>query len=250
MQPTFASEKITTVFLDMGSTLSRLQPGWKEIYHQVFQKAGLELPLDEVEAAVSYSWSIVGQQDPTAEYITTLEYNRQWQREVEERVMERLQIQPTVREDIFWQIIEAFESPASYALYPETLTVLDRLQKKGYRLAIISNWSWHLPELCDALNITGYFEKIFTSARIGYAKPHPQIFQRALQEMNITAEQAIHIGDSYSADVVGASEQGIKPLWLVRPEEFPLYEENPDRTIRPAARIANLHGILDFLEQA
>lgn len=234
----------------MGSTLADLNPGWKEIYHQVFQKHGLNLNLDEVEAAVSYSWSIVGQEDATAEYGTSLEANREWQRAVEERVMERLQIQPAVREEIFWSIIEAFESPDNYRLYPETVEVLEKLRGLGYRLAIISNWSWHLPELCDALNITAYFEKIFVSARVGYPKPNPKLFQHALKEMQIQPSEAIHIGDSYSADVVGATEQGIAALWLVRPQEYALYEERADRSLKPAAKIASLHEVVDFLNLA
>jgi putative hydrolase of the HAD superfamily len=247
LQSVKTTSGITTVFFDMGSTLARLKPSVYAIYHQVFQKAGHDLPLDEVESAVSASWEIVFAEEATSEYLATLEFSRSWQREVEERVMERLQIRPDVREDIFWNIIAAFENPNSYELYPEVHDVLTTLKNAGYRLAIISNWSWHLPELCDALGITSYFEQIFTSARLGYAKPNPKLFQHVIREMNISPAEAVHTGDSFTADVIGATAHGIGTFWLVRPEENPHAADRPDAPYQPLARIPNLYGVLDYL---
>ncbi|HEX2916301.1 MAG TPA: HAD-IA family hydrolase [Chloroflexia bacterium] len=241
---------ITTVFFDMGNTLAGLNPSWQGIYHQVFQRAGLDLPIGEVEEAVSYSWGIVSTQDATAEYITTLEGNRAWQREIEERVMERLNIHPAVREELFWEIIKAFENPDSYALYHDTVPTLEKLQKSGYKLAIISNWSWHLPELCNAMGLTPFFSQIFTSARVGYPKPNPKIFEYALQTLEIRPDEALHVGDSLSADVGGATELGINALWLVRPEEQPLYDEASLnlKLGKPVRRISTLLETVEFLE--
>lgn len=224
---------VSAVFFDMGGTLAGLNPGYEGVYHRVFQKAGFDLPLGEVESAIGYSWGVVADQDETTEYINTKEGTREWQREVEERVMERLNIHPKVREEVFWELIRAFEDPATYRLYPDALPTLAALKQAGYRLAIISNWSWHLPELCDSLGLTPYFEQIFTSARIGYAKPHPAIFKSALAGLNVTPAEAIHIGDSYRADIMGARRVGIQPLWLLRPEDRPLYDDGMDERKRP-----------------
>lgn len=231
----------------MGSTLADLNPSYGAIYHRVFQKAGYDLPLGDVERAIAYSWKIVSEQDATTEYVNTLEGTRTWQREVEDRVMERLNIQPNVREDVFWEIIRAFEEPASYLLYDDALPTLEVLKQSGLRLAIISNWSWHLPELCDALGLTPYFEQIFTSARLGYAKPHPAIFTLALAGMNISPNQAIHIGDSYNADVAGASRAGIQPLWLRRPKEVPLFTDLDSDPSNPPIIIRGLDEVVTFL---
>lgn len=241
---------VNTVFFDMGGTLAGLNPSYRDVYHRVFQKAGYDLSLDDVESAIGYSWGIVADQDETTAYANTLEGTRQWQREVEDRVMDRLNIHPDVREDVFWQIIEAFEDPASYWLYPDALPTLDRLKDAGYKMAIISNWSWHLPDLCDSLGITPYFEQIFTSARLGYAKPHPEIYQRALAGMQVEKPQtAVHIGDSYRADVLGAGRAGIQTLWLVRPEDFPLYEDGLAERQAPGATkvIKGLSEVVDYL---
>lgn len=218
----------TTVFFDMGGTLADLNPNYETIYHRVFQKAGYELPLGDVERAIAYSWDIVTEQDATTEYVNTLEGTRIWQREVEERVMERLNIRPQVREDVFGEIIQALEDPAAYRLFDDALPTLETLKQAGLRLAIISNWSWHLPDLCDALGLTPFFEQIFTSARLGFAKPHPEIFRRALTGMKLAPGEAVHIGDSFKADVAGATAVGIQPVWLRRPEKLPLYADQTE----------------------
>jgi putative hydrolase of the HAD superfamily len=243
----FARAGLTTVFFDMGNTLADLNPSYEAIYHRVFQKAGYDLPLGDVERAITYSWGIVTEQDATTEYVSTLEGTRAWQREVEERVMENLGIQPNVREEVFWDIIQAFEDPASYRLYDDVLPTLRTLKEAGLRLAIISNWSWHLPELCDTLGLTPYFEQIFTSARMGFAKPHPVIFTRALAGMKITPHQAIHIGDSYKADVLGASQAGIQPLWLQRPKEGQRYTGPGSDQPGPALIIRGLEEVEELL---
>ncbi len=243
----FTRSGLTTVFFDMGSTLADLNPSYEAIYHRVFQKAGFDLPLGDVERAITYSWDIVTEQDATTNYVNTLEGTRAWQREVEERVMEQLNIQPNVREEVFWEIIRAFEDSASYRLFDDALPTLQTLKDAGLRLAIISNWSWHLPDLCDTLGLTPYFEQIFTSARLGFAKPHPEIFTRALAGMNITPSQALHIGDSYKADVLGASRAGIQPLWLRRPKEGPLYTDPAIDQTGSAIVIQGLEEVVTFL---
>lgn len=250
MKTTGQSSAITTVFFDMGMTLAGLKTGWHGVYHQIFQRAGFDLPLGEVEQAVSESWALVAAEDPTAEYEANLEYSRTWQREVEERVMQRLEIHPEVREDLFWEILQAFENPATYELYPEVLPTLEALQTAGYRMAIISNWGWHLPELCQALGLTPYFEQIFTSARVGYAKPNPKIFQYVLHQMKINPAEGLHIGDSLSADVDGARGVGLDALWIVRPADRPLYDEvKLNLTSSQAVRqITSLAGVLEYLE--
>ncbi len=244
--PGGTDQKYSTVFFDMGSTLVGLKAGWQGVYHQVFQRAGYDLPLGEVEQAVGESWGIVAAQDLTAEFEANLEYSRTWQREIEERVMHSLNIHPNVREDIFWALIQAFEDPDTYSLFPDALPTLERLKAAGYRLAIISNWGWHLPELCQALGLAGYFEQIFTSARVGYPKPNPKIFQYALSSMALNPTEAVHIGDSLSADVGGAWSAGMEALWLVRPNEQPLYDE-VKLNLTPSQAAIRIHSLPEVL---
>ncbi len=75
---------------------------------------------------------------------------------------------------------------------------------------------WTLPELLHSLDLVGHFAFIAASARIGFEKPHPRIFEWALNQAGVPASQVIHVGDHVDADVLGARGVGIDPVLIDR----------------------------------
>ena len=73
--------------------------------------------------------------------------------------------------------------------------------RAGIRLCVISNFVWGAPELIHDLELARHFETLVISARVGFQKPNPGIFQHALEQMQVAPERAMHVGDSYRADV-------------------------------------------------
>ena len=57
---------------------------------------------------------------------------------------------------------------------------------------------------------------VFTSEDARAYKPRRELFELALKKTGLAPEEVIHIGDSISSDVKGASELGINTLWLNR----------------------------------
>lgn len=57
---------------------------------------------------------------------------------------------------------------------------------------------------------------VFTSEDAKSYKPRKEIFELALKETGLNADEVIHIGDSISSDVKGTFELGIRTLWLNR----------------------------------
>jgi len=51
---------------------------------------------------------------------------------------------------------------------------------------------------------------------VGYTKPHPEIFRIALREVGVEASEAVHVGDLYEADVMGARNAGMKGILVDR----------------------------------
>lgn len=47
-------------------------------------------------------------------------------------------------------------------------------------------------------------------------KPDPRIFQEALDQMQVTAAEAVMVGDSLPHDVLGARQVGMRGVWLDR----------------------------------
>lgn len=108
----------------------------------------------------------------------------------------------------------SYTSPTNFTLFDDTLETLYRCQENGWESVILSN---HVPELSDivqALGLTGYLKQCFSSAVIGYEKPHPEAYRIILKQVG-HYDNIWMIGDSLKADVRGAETVGLKAI-LVR----------------------------------
>ena len=72
--------------------------------------------------------------------------------------------------------------------------------------------------LTQRLGIAHYFDVIVAShdARVRSAKPDPHIFNYTLAAVGVSAAEAVHVGDTYEADIVGARNAGIRPIMIDR----------------------------------
>jgi len=104
-----------------------------------------------------------------------------------------------------------FHATETWRVIPGARDALGRLQNAGVRQAVLSNHVPELPLIVDALGLGGFFERVFTSAAIGWEKPHPGIFEYALTEFGHPRDVWL-IGDNPVADVEGATAVGIRPV--------------------------------------
>jgi putative hydrolase of the HAD superfamily len=86
---------------------------------------------------------------------------------------------------------------------------LARLRARGLALAVVSNWDVGLHDHLDALELTPFFATVVTSAEAGADKPEATIFRIALERLAVSAERALHVGDS-EADEQGAAAVGMR----------------------------------------
>ena len=88
------------------------------------------------------------------------------------------------------------------------VSLLDELQKK-YAIWVISNTTEaHIKSLKSQFVFLNSFNGLVTSERAGFHKPHPNIFEFALEEANTSTTSSIFIDDSYS-NVESAESLGI-----------------------------------------
>jgi putative hydrolase of the HAD superfamily len=71
----------------------------------------------------------------------------------------------------------------------------------------------------EAAEIEKYFSTVVYSEEAGVRKPHPAIFELALQRANCTAEEALMIGDDWDADILGARNAGIDQVFFTGTEK-------------------------------
>ena len=122
-------------------------------------------------------------------------------------------------DDYFDELYGFFAQPQAWRLYPDTQPALAALHTRGIRLGVISNFDSRLFGLLDGLGIAQFFDPVVISTRAGAAKPEAAIFNQALVHHGLAPEHAVHVGDSYEMDVLGAQTAGLRPVLIDRREK-------------------------------
>ena len=131
-----------------------------------------------------------------------------------------------------WQNAKAF---------PETPRVLARMD--GLPRAVVSNADdAFLKELLRKNGLS--FDHIVTSESVRAYKPRPRIFEVALARLGADPEHVVHVGDSLTADVEGASRLGMTTVWVNR-SGIVRGASDP----RPDHEIPDLNPLPDLLDE-
>ncbi|HEY5620589.1 MAG TPA: HAD family hydrolase [Candidatus Bathyarchaeia archaeon] len=107
---------------------------------------------------------------------------------------------------------------ANAVAFKDAKPTLEKLSKRGTKLAVISNVSSHEVALRILKNVglRKYFDQVITSAHTGIRKPDPGIFLYALMQFGLKPIEAVHVGDSEEHDVWGAKATGIRTVLISR----------------------------------
>jgi putative hydrolase of the HAD superfamily len=96
--------------------------------------------------------------------------------------------------------------------------ILSRLSR-AYRLGVVSNFYGNVETLCREAGLADFLDVILDSARIGIAKPDPQIFKMALAQLEALPAESIFVGDSYERDILPARKLGMQTVWMKGPDQ-------------------------------
>jgi putative hydrolase of the HAD superfamily len=139
-------------------------------------------------------------------------------------------------------LTQALLAALRFRPFAEVPDVLRGARERGARLVVVSNWDVSLHDVLDETGLAPLLDGVVTSAELGSAKPARAIFARALVLAGVTADDAIHVGDSVEHDVAGALAGGIEPLLVVRDGAV------PDRPVPVGVRtIPTLRPLLPIL---
>jgi REG-2-like HAD superfamily hydrolase len=209
---------LRAVFLDIGDTVMRPNPSWEHIYAIAFEEHGVEIQLEELRDALRAAyhhggWGFEDGFEPNEEtsFRRTIE--------IDQAAIAELGIGP-MPDSFFRRLSELFMLVSNWHVFPDVMPALDAIRERGLKIGAVSNWVWQLPELMHSLELVSQFDFIAASARVGFEKPHPQIFRHALEQAGVQAGEAIHVGDHLDADVAGAQGVGIFPVLIDRRERF------------------------------
>lgn len=94
---------------------------------------------------------------------------------------------------------------------PEGLgAALDEMRARGTPVAIISNSEGMLDRLFGELDILRHFDLVVDSGKVGFEKPDPRIYEVAFRHFGVAAKAALHLGDIFATDILGARAAGCR----------------------------------------
>ncbi|WP_427109687.1 HAD family hydrolase [Lysinibacillus xylanilyticus] len=115
------------------------------------------------------------------------------------------------------KLLYYMKSSEAWKLIENTEEILNYLHKKGYTLGVISNWGSNLRNVLEDKGIAKYFDVIVSSAVAGYAKPHKEIFFKALRSIKeeiADIKRIYMVGDSWENDIYPCFSLNIKPVFI------------------------------------
>lgn len=121
------------------------------------------------------------------------------------------------------------EAPTRFAPFADaraTLEALARARTAGggaaYRLGIIANQPTWIRARMEEWGLLRYFEPecVIISDEVAVSKPQPEIFQFALQQAGVTADEAVMIGNDYTYDMLPAKRLGMRTVWIEREDPY------------------------------
>jgi YjjG family noncanonical pyrimidine nucleotidase len=96
----------------------------------------------------------------------------------------------------------------------------------------------------DASPLAAYTDVMIISDEVGVAKPHPAIFEAALDGLGAPPrDRAIMVGDNLVADIGGAAQIGMQTVWLAGPD-VPMPQVD---AVVPTHRITDLRQLPGLL---
>ncbi len=124
-------------------------------------------------------------------------------------------------------------------LFPDALPFLEALEAAGVPVCLVSDVDRaDLDALLDHHRIS--VAAAVSSEEVRAYKPRPEPFRRALELLGLDASEVVHVGNSFTSDVLGAAALGIDTALVVR--DSPPPASDPRLTYR-------LRALTDLLPQ-
>jgi putative hydrolase of the HAD superfamily len=205
------------VLWDFDGTLARRDGLWSGCMLETLDEhePGHDIAVERIRAAMhrGYPWS-----RPEQPHLDLCE-PEPWWRHMEARMARALEdvgVVATRCAELARAARHRLTDPTvGWTVFEDSKPALAATAAAGWRNAILSN---HIPELAqivEALGLGASVETVFSSAVIGYEKPHPQIFRTALAALGEPSSVWM-VGDNPRADVEGAEALGIPAILLAR----------------------------------
>ena len=207
---------IKAVFFDLYNTLTKFDPPREEIQIRAAREIGYKLDARGVTLGYVAADELMTKQN-TERHISKLsrQERRAFFADYEQCVLRGAGVEvPKDVADQVWNVVR--RTPQQMVLFDDVLHTVGELKGNGLTVGLISNMAQDLTVLTESLGLNKYLDIVLTSQIAGAEKPHARIFLMALELAQVGPQEAVHVGDQYHGDVVGARNVGIHPVLVDR----------------------------------
>ena len=207
------------IYLDAFGTLFGVKGSVGELYSNLARTANVYTDAHAVNRAFYQSFAAADRMafpGVSPEAVPELEY-RWWKAVVSETFEHVGALDKFADFETFYaRLYGYFETAEPWQVYDDTRAALNRWQRLGIEMGIISNFDSRLYRVLTVLGLADYFGSVTISSEVGVAKPESKIFETALAKHQCNPHQAWHVGDSKAEDYAGAQAAGLQAILVIR----------------------------------
>jgi putative hydrolase of the HAD superfamily len=197
------------VFFDVDFTLIHPGPRFQgQGYRDSCAECGVHVNPDLFDAAVRAAAGALDSADQLYDTALFVNYTR--------RIIEAMGGRGPGVETVARRLYDEWAHHHHFSLYDDVPATLQALASAGLRLGVISNSHRCLVSFRSHFELDDLITVAISSSDHGFLKPHPSIFQAALDQAGVRAAEAVMVGDSLPHDVEGARSVGMRGVLLAR----------------------------------
>ena len=238
---TLALRMIRAIFFDWFNTLAHYEPPRYQLHHQVCHEFGIEVSPEAVMRGVLAADRYFFEENASS---PVEKRSPEEKAEIYYRYQDILLTEAgaKVTKDVLLKVMarahQLFKG-VTFALFDDVISTLRKLKERRLILGLLTNATKDLISVHHKLGLGPYLDFVVTSEEAGGDKPQPPIFLAALERAGVSAAEAVHVGDQYKIDIVGARGVGINPILLDRYDSYPEVADCP--------RIHTLPEVVEYI---
>lgn len=204
------------ITLDVTNTVLRVLGGVGQQYAAIASIYGVKVDPQEINKAFGANWKTHNLKYPNYGSETGMKSHIWWSELVKQCFIDCGFNENEVLTKLSTHLYLHFKTNKSWEVLPGTIDTLKTIKSKNLKLGIISNFDERLETILTSVGLLHHFEFVLASKQFGFAKPDPKIFSKALELGNVSANEALHVGDNLENDYIGPRDVGMDSVLVCK----------------------------------
>jgi len=208
---------VKAIIFDFGGTLDTHGDHWSKVMWRAYLGNGIlqETQVDDFRKAYVYAERTLGNG-----HIIRSNYTFKLTLDVKIRLQLEHLITHHVLEITDKKIFQDIHTQLHQQLYADVLQTVGKSREclipivTQYPTALVTNFYGNMQMVLREMHIDMFFQHVVESAVVGIRKPDPAIFQLAIDQLGVSPEEILVVGDSMKNDILPAKQCGCQTCWF------------------------------------